>query len=60
MQTYSQFVRSIAMTDREKQILDIVHDVLRSGLSIDTYEDQEYVYKCIQDEVESRLEEQKA
>ncbi len=48
------------MTNREKQILEIVHDVLRSGLSIDTYEDQEYVYECIKAEVESRLEEQQA
>lgn len=43
------------MTERESMMLVIVDEVLHSGLSIDTEQDQDYVYKVIRERIEEEL-----
>ena len=40
------------MTEREKAIIEKVHEILHSGLSIDQKEDQDYVCEVIDHAVE--------
>lgn len=40
------------MTEREKAIIEKVHEILHSGLSIDCEHDQDYVCEVIDEAVE--------
>ena len=45
----------ITMAKRESMMLVIVDEVLHSGLSIDTEQDQDYVCKVIRERIEEEL-----